>query len=181
MCHQAHLDLVLEMAIIAILSGYRNIPPPRSVHSRTAVMSDPSRSAYSAAMARVAGSPAVTPTSSSEDKRKYRVITLENGMRCALVSDPISDKAAASLGQPAGFRCRSVRGSRNDDQQRYRSAAGSLWRCGFSLSPPSPLRPLLFFLNFQTCTLVTSPTRPLCPAWRTSSSTCVSHSEGGLS
>ena len=53
-------------------------------------------------MSRVAGSPAVTPTSSSEDKRKYRVITLENGMRCALVSDPISVKAAASLGQSAG-------------------------------------------------------------------------------
>lgn len=61
-----------------------------------------SRSAYASAMARVPGSPAVTPTSSSEDKRKYRVITLENGMRCALVSDPISDKAAASLGQSAG-------------------------------------------------------------------------------
>jgi len=53
--------------------------------------------AYDTAMARTANSPPVTPRSSPEDKREYRVVTLSNRLRAVLVSDPLTDKAAASL------------------------------------------------------------------------------------
>lgn len=39
----------------------------------------------------------ITPVKSPEDKREYRVVTLANGLTALLVSDPDTDKAAASL------------------------------------------------------------------------------------
>lgn len=38
-----------------------------------------------------------TPVRSAEDNRQYRVIELTNGLRCVLVSDPTSEKAAAAM------------------------------------------------------------------------------------
>jgi insulysin len=52
---------------------------------------------YAASLARTVPSAPVTPRSSPEDKRQYRVITLSNGLRAALVSDPVTDKASASM------------------------------------------------------------------------------------
>lgn len=39
------------------------------------------------------------------DKREYRVIELENGLRATLVSDPETDKAAAALSVGVGHFC----------------------------------------------------------------------------
>ena len=44
----------------------------------------------------------VTPVSSPEDERQYRVITLKNGLRALLISDPETTKCAASVAVNAG-------------------------------------------------------------------------------
>jgi len=58
--------------------------------------------AYAAAMARDPDAAPVTPRSSSEDKRVYRVLTLRNGLRAVLISDPVTDKASAALDVQVG-------------------------------------------------------------------------------
>ena len=40
---------------------------------------------------------------SSQDKRAYRGIQLDNGIKCLLVSDPLTDRSAASLDVNAGY------------------------------------------------------------------------------
>ena len=40
---------------------------------------------------------------SSQDKRVYRAISLDNGIKCLLVSDPQTDRSAASLDVNAGY------------------------------------------------------------------------------
>ena len=40
---------------------------------------------------------------SSQDKRVYRAISLDNGIKCLLVSDPLTDRSAASLDVNAGY------------------------------------------------------------------------------
>lgn len=46
-----------------------------------------------------------TPVKGSLDKRDYRVIELENGLRATLVSDPTTDKSAAALSVGVGHFC----------------------------------------------------------------------------
>jgi secreted Zn-dependent insulinase-like peptidase len=38
----------------------------------------------------------------ANDKRSYEAVTLENGLRCLLISDPETDKAAAGVGVGVG-------------------------------------------------------------------------------
>ncbi len=49
-----------------------------------------------------AATPTVEPIKPANDGRDYAVLTLDNGLRVALVSDPGADKAAASLVVHAG-------------------------------------------------------------------------------
>ncbi len=54
----------------------------------------------------VSESSVVSPTivKSPLDKREYRGITLNNKMKVLLISDPLTDKAAASLSVAAGIK-----------------------------------------------------------------------------
>lgn len=45
----------------------------------------------------------VEPTKSAEDDRNYRLVELPNQLQALLVSDPTTDKAAASMDVGIGF------------------------------------------------------------------------------
>lgn len=60
------------------------------------------------------------------DDSDYRFITLSNGLRCLLVSDPEADKAAASLDVSIHKRASSVRAEGEPKSRKVRTY--NLWR-----------------------------------------------------
>jgi insulysin len=40
---------------------------------------------------------------SSQDKREYRGLLLDNGLKCLLISDPTTDRSAAAVDVHAGY------------------------------------------------------------------------------
>jgi insulysin len=79
--HARQLCWVALLLLLGACSGEPSTPPPTS---------------------RVAASPAEEVVKSPNDTREYRALLLDNGLKVLLISDPLTDKAAASVDVNAG-------------------------------------------------------------------------------